>query len=364
MKPIQKPNTLDMVCAALRGEISTGRWSGRLPGTRALATRLGVSAPTVGAALERLVEEGLLESGGPRRAYRLTESARSGASAGAVPKQRELLVLSHEDPRKMMENTRQVIELLTRRMVGKGWQVRHQILDFLHVKHPQKAWDRQIGNFEGTKVIAAYGTAALAEWATKRGIPILFFGGNAGGFPVPVVGVVASRMAEEALARLKALGHRKIVFPLCDRTDVFKSSMKAAMQAALEATGDHYVAEYHNPESNYTAPEVLRGILTRLFATRAPTALVLLDWKDVVAAHCFLTERGLRVPRDVSLVMLSDGITAEWFYPRLCRFRYPQKKLLSEIIKWLEGRPGGGRDALLSGTWLEGDSIGPPPETS
>lgn len=364
MKPIEKPNTLEMVCAALRQEITSGRWNELLPGTRPLAIRLGVSAPTVGAALDRLVAEGFLQAGGPRRAYRLGERAKENASAGASPRQRELLILAHEDVKQMVENTQQAIEVLTNRMVAKGWRVRQEILDFLHVKHPQKGWDRQIGEVEGIKVIAIYGTAALAEWATRRKIPMMFFGGGAGEFSVPTVGVVSSLMAGEALARLTSLGHRRIVLPLCDRTDIFKRRMKDVIQSTFERIGERYVAGYHNPESSHKAPDVMRRILTKVFATRAPTALVLLDWNEVVAAYCFLTERGLRVPRDVSLVMLSDVTTAEWFHPKLCRFRFPRRKLLSEMVKWLEGRPGGGHGGLLAGTWVEGDSIAPPPGAS
>ena len=361
MKPIEKPNTLDMVYTALRGEISVGRWARRLPGTRVLALRLGVSAPTVGAALDRLVAEGLLESGGPRRAYRLTEHARANASAGARPRRRELVILTHEDVGHLVENTRQLLESLMGRVAGKGWLVRHQVLDFLHVKRPQKTWDRQIGVVEGTKIIAVYGSVSLAEWATRRKIPMLFLGGSIGGFPVPFVGVSSSRMTEEALARLTALGHRRIVLPLCDRTVEFKRRLKELTQAAVEQVGDTYVPGYHNPESNHGAPDTLRRILTRVFAGQGPTALVLLDWNEVVAAYCFLTERGLRVPRDVSLVMLSDVAAAKWFHPELCRFRYPQKKIVSEMLKWLEGRPGSGRSAALAGIWVAGASMGPPP---
>jgi DNA-binding transcriptional regulator YhcF (GntR family) len=361
MKPIEKPNTLDMVRDALRAEISAGRWARRLPGTRVLALRLGVSAPTVGAALDRLVAEGFLESGGPRRAYRLTEHARANASAGARPRRRQLVILTHEAVGQLVENTRELLEALMGRMAARGWLVRHQVLDFVHVKRPQKTWDRQIGVVEGTKIVAVYGTPSLAEWATRRKIPMLFLGGNGGNFPMPAVAVSSSRMAEEALDRLTSLGHRRIALPLCDRTTEFKRRLKELTQVAVERMGERYQPGYHNPESNHGAPDTLRRILARVFAGPVPTALVLLDWKEVVAAHCFLAERGLRVPRDVSLVMLSDVPTAEWFHPELCRFRFPQKKIISEMIKWLDGRPGNERVARLSGTWVDGGSIGPPP---
>lgn len=364
MKPIEKPNALEMICAALRAEISAGRWTQRLPGTRLLALRLGVSPPTVGAALDRLVTEGFLESGGPRRAYRLTEQARANVPAGARPRQRELVILTHEAVGQLVENTRELVESLMGRMAGKGWLVRLQVLDFVHVKRPQKIWDRQIGATDGTKIIAVYGSVVLAEWATQRKIPMLFLGGSVGSFPVPFVGVSSSRMAEEALERLTSLGHRGIVLPLCDRTSEFKHKLKELTQAAIERMGGTYVPHHHNPESTHQAPDVMRRILTKVFAGQGPTALVLLDWNEVVAAYCFITERGLRVPRDVSLVMLSDVPASRWFQPELCRFRVPKSKIVSEMIKWLDARPGTARGTILSGTWVDGASIGPPPGIS
>jgi DNA-binding LacI/PurR family transcriptional regulator len=236
------------------------------------------------------------------------------------------------------------------------------VVDFLHVNHPQTSWDRRISVEEGTKVIAVYGRAALAEWATRRGVPMLFLGGDTAGFPVPKVAVSSARMAGEAMDRLIALGHRRIVLPLCDRSHEFKVGLREVTRRAVERAGDSYVAGYHNPESDYNAPDVMRRILANVFSRRTPTALILLDWKETVAVSCFLTERGLRVPRDVSLVMLSDSVTAEWFHPKLCRFRYPQRRMLSEMVKWLEDKPGSAKASTLSGIFESGESIAAPPK--
>jgi hypothetical protein len=361
MKALKKPTAVEMAADALREELRAGHWDERVPGTRVLAARLRVSAPTVAAALNHLVDEGLVKAGGPRRAYRVleTQGATRRRRKGAKP--RELLILVSDEFGQLVEGTRRLLEMLMRRVVERGWVVRHQVVDFLHVKRPQAAWDRRILVEEGTKVVAVYGGVALAEWAKRRGVPMLFFGGGSVGFPVAKVAVSSARMAEEVLGRLTALGHRRIVLPLCDRTEEFKGKLRPITQQAVEGAGAVYVRGYHNPESVYATPDVILRILEKVFAQRAPTALVLIDWKEAVTAACFLAERGLRVPRDVSLAVLSDSVTAEWFHPKLCRFRFPQRRVVSEVVKWLEEKPGSERGALLSGIYLEGDSIGPPP---
>ena len=361
MRAIKKTSVVEIARDSLRRELHDGSWDGRIPGTRLLAARLGVSPPTVAAALEQLAQEGLLVRGGSRRAYRVAHPQESGNPRSLQRKDRELLILTHEEPRLLVEATRQMLEMLVRRMAGKRWLVRQQVVDFLHVKRPQASWDRLIGVRDGTKVVAVYGRQALAEWATRRKVPILFLGGDSGAFPVPKVAVSSSRMAEEVMTLLATMGHRRIVLPLCDRSEDFKKSMRDVTRRVVERAGDCYVPGYHNPQSSYCAPDVMRRILARTFSRQPPTALVLLDWNEAVAASCFLTEHGLRVPRDVSLALLSDSVTADWFHPKLCRFRFPQERMLSEISKWLEEKSRNKHGAALSGIYVAGDSIGPPP---
>lgn len=87
--------------------------------------------------------------------------------------------------------------------------------------------------------------------------------------------------------------------------------MRTVTRQAVEATGHHYAASYHNPESDYSAPDVTGRIVEAAFAANPPTALVLLDWQELVAAHCVLSRLRLRVPHDVSLVLLNDQTEAQ-----------------------------------------------------
>ena len=48
-----------------------------------------------------------------------------------------------------------------------------------------------------------------------------------------------------------------------------------------------------------------------------PTALVVIDWREFDLVSCFLRDRGLAIPGDVSLVLLSDHPSMECFLPAL-----------------------------------------------
>ncbi len=350
---------MDLVVAALRTELAAGRWDVRLPGTRVLAQHLGASAPTVAAALARLAADGLLQGGGARRAYRVVggRCALPDPRTAATPKR--LLLLTHEDLGQLPELSRSLLELLRDRAASKGWLVDSQVVDFVHVKHLQRSWDQKIRVDAGTSIIALYGRPPLAEWAIRRQLRIFFLGGSLDGLPVPMVAVKSSQMAVTALAKLTAQGHWRIIIPLCDRTESFKVGMRQATQAAIEAAGHTYSQAYHNPESPFLKPDVTWRILEAAFAKTPPTAMVFLDWRELVTAQCFLARLELTIPADVSVILLSTSVDAEWFYPPLSCFRFPIRRLLATTLRWLEDGAGDAHPITLPHDFVEGATIGP-----
>jgi DNA-binding LacI/PurR family transcriptional regulator len=360
VKRIEKASTIHLAAELLKQEIAAGKWSGRLPGTRILAQRLGVSPPSVSEALATLVQAGILESGGERKAFRVANKRTRKPGKSVASGSKRLLILAHDDLSQLVDITRRVVEMLRERMTRKGWIVDLQVVDFLHVKHMQRSWDKTIDVDANTSVIAIYGRAPLAEWAAKRKIRMLFLGGSTAGHPVSLVAVKSSSMAEDALAKLIALGHTRIVIPLCDRTEAFKEAMRNVTRSAIEAIGAVYVKSYHNPESDYLTPDVTWRILDAVFATEAPTALVLLDWKELITVQCYISQKGMKVPNDVSLILLNDPSDAGWFHPPLARFRFPVRRLVGEMAKWLEDGSTMARHVSLAAEYVDGLTLQSP----
>lgn len=358
MDRISRTRIADLAAAKIRDELLGGLWKDRLPGTRILARRLGVSAPSVSEALAILVKEGVIERRGERKSFRPVSSLGGGAPATQAQPEKRLLILTHEPLGQLVEVSRRLIEMLRDEMAAKGWKVESQVLDFLHVAHPQKSWDRLIQVDSGTSVVALYGRKALAEWALRRKVRMIFLGGNTESLEFPMVAVRSAGMAEFALRKLTALGHQRIVIPLCDRAEAFKQSIREVTRKAVEDAGGSYVKSYHNPESTYLKTDVTWRIIERVFQANPPTAFVFLDWKELVTAQCFLSRLGLRVPEDISLVLLSDQTDAEWFHPPLTRFRFPVARIVRTLVKWLEDGKNDVRN--LTSDFIEGQSIAPP----
>ncbi|MFD0893189.1 substrate-binding domain-containing protein [Luteolibacter ambystomatis] len=359
---IKRVGAVEAAATALREMVAAGKWADRLPGTRVLAGQLGVSQPTVQLALLELAKDGVLESAGERKAYRV-KSRGASLSKESGPKGKRVILLTHQAIERTAESGRQVMEMLHRMLTPAGWQVDYRIVDFLHARTPHRSWDDLIGAEPGEQVVALFGRPALAEWAVKRGVKIIFLGGVTDGFEVPVVAVRSANLLAEAYRRLIALGHRRIVTQLCDRPQSYIDSMREAARMELEAAGLPYSPAYHTPDSEYLRPDVSWSIMESLFKRERPTALVLLDWRELVTAICFLSKIGLKVPEDVSVVLLNDQANAEWFQPPLARFKFPIARMARRLKAWLEGKwdPDGLRVGVAA-EWVPGESIAPPPK--
>ena len=187
-----------------------------------------------------------------------------------------------------------------------------------------------------------------------------FLGGLRGDLPLPMIAVKSSLLADEAILRLTELGHRRIIMPLCDRPPSFAASLKASMENGLRRVGVRYVPSYHTPESPYQQPEVVWRMLEACFRRSVPTALVMLDWKEFVTVSCLFAKRGLRVPQDVSVVLLNESMEADWFVPKITCFRFPTLRLAKALASWVEGKLADETEHVMGADFDAGGSLAPP----
>lgn len=360
MKPIKRVSVVESCAQALAELIRSGHWPERIPGTRLLASQLEVSQPTIQKALQLLARQGVLEPAGERRAYQIAAKPRK-AGATKPNEVKTIVILTHQELHLMVDSSQRILELLRKLLASKGWKVLFRQFDYLHAKAPHRSWERILGVGRDVPVIALYGRTCLAQWALELNIRIAFLGGVTDGLPVPKFSVSSSQMLGEAYRRLIELGHRRIVTPLCDRAASFSDAMKEAARQQFERAGLPYSPTYTNPERDYLTPDVTRHLLESIFNQTPPTALVLMDWREVLAVFCFLSRLGLKVPGDVSLVLLNEQTDAEWFSPSLARFEFQPNRLVRRLHQWAEGKNLPESKLVIEALWVSGESIGPPP---
>jgi DNA-binding LacI/PurR family transcriptional regulator len=229
-----------------------------------------------------------------------------------------------------------------------------------------KAWDRLVAMEDPDAVIAILGNGALARWATRGNLRILFCGGSTEGVDVPVIGVSTGDMLEHALGVLLDAGHERISFPLCGRVPTFSRNISQRFRSVLANRGFRYRERFNTPESAEHSPKDLRRLFQRTDSAFHPTAWICLDWVEYLCMDRLLKSRGKNIPSDVSIICLSSDEAIDWVEPAPSHFEHPLEALARGMAKWVREPRHEAEDTLslnLTAAWIAGSTVGPPPKS-
>ena len=156
-------------------------------------------------------------------------------------------------------------------------------------------------------------------------------------------------------------GHRKISYIHGNDTAVTESRMtgfyKACEELGLVIPGEYIrAAEYHEPNSCYEATKELLALEDR------PTCILFSDDYAYIGGNRAITEAGLKIPEDISVVGY-DGIhMAKVISPRLTTWEQNTKELgriaLDKLIERIENpRTAIPEHIIVQGRLLEGETV-------
>lgn len=368
MKTELKRGLPQALAARLREQLAAGKFADGLPGLRLLAADAGVSVPTVAGALRLLAAEGLLVAGGERRRWRVVSTrrpprvhGRSGASEGpaAHGSGRLLFLSSHSFSSGNLPGIEVFAELVGE-VSHAGWETFHRVIPFDGARKARESWRRILDMTEPDAVVVLVGTPLMAAWLKAMGMRCLFIGGNAGDTGVPTLATRISTMVAQAVRRLLASGHRRILMPFCGRQDKFTRNCVKCAREAIETAGaaaDSFVAV----ETPYIGPDVIVNLLRKYWPLHKPDALLTIDWREFVAASSYLRTEGLEIPRDVSAIILSQDASMDWHLPPISHFEIPTKAIAKMAAQWVQtgklpkSRPNS--SVLVPPRWVGGGSV-------
>ena len=338
--PLNRKSLVDQVEEVLLADIDRGRWVGLLPGLRELSNTLEVSVPTLSAAIERLVTNGVIVARGGRRRFEVAERRQSRGSNAAKSRQRLLVITSKGGLSVQSKAATDIIHAFGSALVRRGWDMRFAELDFYDALKPHRSWDDLLKGEQVDRILVLFGREAIGRWALGTGLPTCFLGGNAGALPIPVIAVRMHQLVEHALGELLKAGHRRFLVPLCRREAIFVARIRQSYAQALAAQQLPARPEIEVPAADTHSPETLLRLMERAWSqTKPPTALIFSDWRDAVTGIGFLLARGLRVPEDVSVVILSMDHQATWFRPQLAHYAFPEEGFTKALLRWIDGKP-------------------------
>jgi len=351
----RRPSADFLLAAHLRDELKRRRWTGRMPGVIRLADELGVARNTVVGALKLLEREGLLVPQGHGRG-RMIDLKGASREAGGM----RVVILLYETADRQLPYMIDLHHLLEDAGHVSVF-ARKTLLDLGRNAERVAAY---VDSSEADAWIVLTGTREILEWFAARPVPAFALFGRRRQVRMAGAGPDKVSAMRELVRRLVGLGHRRIV--LMAREERRKPEPGALEQAFLDELGAHGIAPgpYHLPDWEENV-EGFHERLAKLFQVTAPTALILDEGPFFVAALDFCAHRGIRVPKDVSLVCADDSPAFDWCLPSVAHIHWDSGPIIRRIVSWVENVRLGKTDirqTMTKADLVVRGTIGPAPE--
>jgi DNA-binding LacI/PurR family transcriptional regulator len=341
----------EQVAMYLRGEISSGKLHGVMSGVLLLEAELGVNRKTVETAFRLLEAEGILlpQGRGKRRLIRAQKVGKSWplrvailAGEFAETKLDYLVDLRHK-----LNRDGHHAEFVAKSMMELGMDVNR--IAWMVEKTEADAW------------VVISGSVDVLEWFSEREIPVFALFGRRRGFSIAGGGPNMPPAYAEVTRTLIQYGHRRIV--LLARRRQRLPVPGASEQMFLDELTAHRIkpTPYHLPDWDVTI-DGFYDRLGSLFQFTPPTALIVEDAPFFVAALQFCANKGLQVPKEVSLVCTNGDPAFDWCKPSVAHISWDSRPLVRRIVKWASNVSQCKKDVrqtLTPARFVPGGTIGP-----
>ncbi len=353
MKALQVTSIAEQVAAHLRDEILRGSLSGSIPGSKALATELGVNHKTVNAAVVQLEKEGILipqGTGKPRRVVFPENSQPPALRVGILP-------FAQAD------SQIHYIVSLQHKLIEEGHNCTMMSTSLIDLNMDPKRVARLVKKTDADAWIVVAGSREVLEWFSKQSFPTFAMFGNLGDIPLPRARPEKGAAVVESTNRLIGLGHKRIVCLI--RKENLTPGPRPILKKFLQQLEDNGIpsGRYNLPVWENT-PEGLQQCLESLFQHTPPTALLIDEASIYYIVQQFLGKRGIMTPRDISLICYAPDPTFLWCNPKVSHIDYASSPWVRRAVEWSRNIAHGRDDRqqeLTNCKFIEGGTIGPAP---
>jgi DNA-binding LacI/PurR family transcriptional regulator len=349
------------VAARIAAEIEKGSWGTWLPGERTLTQTLQVSRKTLRKALAHLQREGTIKT---RHGLGHEVLAAAYPHGSGDPQENTVGLLTPEALEYLRPYTALWVDELRSLLFENGVRLATFSGHRFFMGNPDKALARLIEQNPQKCWVLAHSNERIQHWFHDHQISCVLAGSSHPGLPLPNVDLDYFAICRHAAGAMMRLGHRRVALFTkqseragdLDSERGFEDGVRRSPHREVEAIIAHH---------DGTVEGAYRS-LGRLFDARTPpTAMLVAQSTYYLTAIAFLAERGLRVPKQVSLMSRDDETFLAYLKPAPARYscnpKTYAKRLLLQVQLAFEGETGAHTIHRIEPKFIPGGSLGPAP---
>lgn len=334
----------------IRNKINSREWTEEMPGEDWMVRELQIGRQTVRSALGILEDEGLVVSQGPGRKRLIVAKEWTKPEHFRVT----LLVYDHDYDR--------TTRMLFPRLANMGYQVKIAPKTMMELQmHPERII-RMAKKVTTDAWIIISAPREIHDWFLSQPIPTFALYGRWTPSPRPMasIGPDALPAFRAAIRRLHELGHQRIVMLLPEHMrkpepSIMLQSIFEEMETLGIRSGSYNAPDWQPGKAG------LRKCLNAVFALTPPTAIFVSELYELHETRVYLAERGIVVPRDVSLICRSAPGNIDPSYAKFSYFYHSPEPLVRRVLQWLKHTSRGVDDhkrSFIPSRFIEGDTTG------
>jgi len=310
-KPPPRETLVDQTVRSLLEGLRVGVWSGELPGERVLSDHLGVSRPTLRAALEQLQNRGLLST---------SRGCRRGIAADATPEllktvRKTVGILTPIPLEGMPPFALNWIDLLRTRLARERIVLEIHCAPRCFGRSPAAALSARLARTPVSIWIIFHSTLAMQKWFQERQVPCVMAGSPFAGVSLPSVDIDYRAACRHAGGVLRQRGHARVCLLLPE-------GMHGGDADSIAGLSEHFSADaltvlYHDGSRRSIVARVDQALALQPVAR----AFVVARSAPVLTVVTRLLQRGLRLPDDAAVISRDDDAYLDFLTPVVTRYR-------------------------------------------
>lgn len=303
------------IATQLRNDIQRGVWRQWLPSERALSKMLQASRNSVRAALIQLKTEGVII---PVRGFgnKVCSKARR---APARTETKMIGVIVPEPMGSLRPSIALWIDELKDLLAETGHRLRVHEGRQYYINIPHRSLERLLGQNPSDAWVLVLSSHAMQKWFEDRGVPCVVAGSLFSGVDLPFFDLDHRAICRHAAGVLLRLGHRRIGLLSHESNHAGDIEGRLGFLEGVQAFAESGATATISCHSNdvESVGRALRGMIDH----REPlTGIVVCGSYAYLAASTLLSQRGLRIPNDISLISRDDDPFLQFLAPLPTRY--------------------------------------------